>query len=217
MSFAVRAGEIVTLAGLVGAGRSEVVSAIFGAEAYESGSVRLAGAELPRGDPNASMAAGVGYVPEDRRRQALVPAMSVRSNASLARLKDCSPGGVIDFAAEQRLVEEARRALSIRMASPDAAITTLSGGNQQKVVIARWLALRAQAADPRRADQGRRRRRQGGDQRDHRPSRGAGARDSPGQLRIAGSAGAQRPRAGDARRPHRRRTLRAPRSAPSAS
>jgi len=140
VTFAVRAGEIVTLAGLVGAGRSEVVNAIFGAEAYESGSVRLAGARLPPGDPNAAMAAGLGYVPEDRRRQALVPAMSVRSNASLARLEQCSPGGFIDFAAEQRLVEEARRALSIRMSSPVAAITTLSGGNQQKVVIARWLA-----------------------------------------------------------------------------
>jgi len=140
VSFAVRAGEIVTLAGLVGAGRSEVVSANFGAEAYDSGSVLVAGAKLPPGDPNAAMAAGLGYVPEDRRHQALVPAMSVRSSATLARLEPCSPGGFIDFAAEQRLIEEARRALSIRMPSPEAAITTLSGGNQQKVVIARWLA-----------------------------------------------------------------------------
>ena len=102
VSFRVRAGEIVTLSGLVGAGRSEVVNAIFGADRYESGSVKLAGRALPPGDPNAAMAAGIGYVPEDRRRQALVPAMSVRANASLAKLEQCSPGGFIDAAAEDR-------------------------------------------------------------------------------------------------------------------
>jgi ABC-type sugar transport system ATPase subunit len=140
VSFEVRAGEIVTLAGLVGAGRSEVVNAIFGADRYDAGSVAVGGVPLPRGDPIAAMKAGIGYVPEDRRRQALVSAMSVRSNATLAMLKEVSPGGVIDRDAEERIVEEARRALSVRMASPDSVIATLSGGNQQKVVIARWLA-----------------------------------------------------------------------------
>jgi ABC-type sugar transport system ATPase subunit len=140
VSFEVRAGEIVTLAGLVGAGRSEVVNAIFGAEHYDSGSVTVAGVSLPPGDPLAAMEAGVGYIPEDRRRQGLVLAMSVRSNTSLALLKEVSPGGVIDQSAEERIVQEARRKLSIRMASPDSPVATLSGGNQQKVVIARWLA-----------------------------------------------------------------------------
>ena len=140
VSFHVRAGEIVTLAGLVGAGRSEVVNAIFGADRYESGSVTMAGLALPPGDPVPAMEAGIGYVPEDRRRQALVLAMSVRSNASLAMLKEVSPGGLLDQDAEERIIQDAGRALSIRMASPNTAIATLSGGNQQKVVIARWLA-----------------------------------------------------------------------------
>ena len=140
VSFEVRAGEIVTLAGLVGAGRSEVVNAIFGDDLFDAGSVSINGLALKPGDPAAAMAAGVGYIPEDRRQQALVGKLSVRSNATLAALEAVSPGGLIRRDLEDRIMNRAVRTLSIRMASPDVPIATLSGGNQQKVVIARWLA-----------------------------------------------------------------------------
>jgi ABC-type sugar transport system ATPase subunit len=140
VSFEVRAGEIVTLAGLVGAGRSEVVNAIFGADPFDAGSVSINGLTLKPGDPAAAMEAGVGYIPEDRRRQALVGKLSVRSNATLAALEAVSPGGLIRRDLEDQIMDRAVRTLSVRMASPDAPIATLSGGNQQKVVIARWLA-----------------------------------------------------------------------------
>ena len=140
VSFEVRAGEIVTLAGLVGAGRSEVVNAIFGADPFDAGSVSVGGVALPPGDPTAAMEAGIGYIPEDRRRQALVASMSVRSNATLAMLKAVSPQWLIRPALEDRIMDKAVRTLSVRMASADVPIATLSGGNQQKVVIARWLA-----------------------------------------------------------------------------
>jgi ABC-type sugar transport system ATPase subunit len=140
VSFEVRAGEIVTLAGLVGAGRSEVVNAIFGADLFDAGSVSVNGLALKPGDPAAAMGAGVGYIPEDRRQQALVGKLSVRSNATLAALKAVSPGGLIRRDLEDRIMDKAMRTLSVRMASPDVPIATLSGGNQQKVVIARWLA-----------------------------------------------------------------------------
>lgn len=140
VSFEVRAGEIVTLAGLVGAGRSEVVNAIFGADSFDAGSVSVGGVALPPGDPTAAMEAGIGYIPEDRRRLALVASMSVRSNATLAMLKAVSPQWLIRPALEDRIMDKAVRTLSVRMASADVPIATLSGGNQQKVVIARWLA-----------------------------------------------------------------------------
>ena len=140
VSFEVRAGEIVTLAGLVGAGRSEVVNAIFGADSFDAGSVFVGGVALPPGDPTAAMEAGIGYIPEDRRRLALVASMSVRSNATLAMLKAVSPQWLIRPALEDRIMDKAVRTLSVRMASADVPIATLSGGNQQKVVIARWLA-----------------------------------------------------------------------------
>jgi ABC-type sugar transport system ATPase subunit len=140
VSFEVRAGEIVTLAGLVGAGRSEVVNAIFGADLFDAGSVSVNGLALKPGDPAAAMGAGVGYIPEDRRQQALVGKLSVRSNATLAALEAVSPGGLIRRDLEDRIMDGAVRTLSVRMASPDVPIATLSGGNQQKVVIARWLA-----------------------------------------------------------------------------
>ncbi len=138
--FEVRAGEILALSGLVGAGRSEVANCIFGADPYDSGEVWVGGERLRRNDPNAAMAAGVGYLPEDRRRQALVGKLSVRANASLASLEEIAPHGLIQPKREDAIISNAVRSLAIKMASPDVAIATLSGGNQQKVVLARWLA-----------------------------------------------------------------------------
>ena len=140
ISFNIRAGEIVTLAGLVGAGRSEVASCIFGIDPYEEGEVRLNGKVVPPGDPTVAIQAGVGLLPEDRRGQALVAQLSVGVNTTLAVLDLIAPRRVILKERENEIVREAQRSLRIKMASPEVKIATLSGGNQQKVVLARWLA-----------------------------------------------------------------------------
>lgn len=140
VSFSVRAGEIVTLAGLVGAGRSEVANCIFGIDRYDAGEVRVDGRAVPAGDPNAAIAAGIGLVPEDRRQQALVGTLSVSENVTLSILDVIAPRGWLDFKGEREIVSREAKALSIKMASPTVRVSTLSGGNQQKVVLARWLA-----------------------------------------------------------------------------
>ena len=139
VSFKVRAGEIVTLAGLVGAGRTELVNCIFGIDAYESGEVLVAGKKLAGGDPTAAIEAGIGLVPEDRRRQGLVGNLSVVINATLAVLDKIAPSGFIHPDKEAKAFAEATGPVSVKMASPEVPISTLSGGNQQKVVIGRWL------------------------------------------------------------------------------
>ena len=142
VSFTVRAGEIVGLAGLVGAGRSETASCIFGIDPYDSGVVSIGGMPVPRRGPGAAIAAGIALLPEDRRQQGLVSKLSVRSNATLAVLDRITRGGLISGAAEDGVLREASAGLFIKMASPDVPIATLSGGNQQKVILARWLARR---------------------------------------------------------------------------
>jgi ABC-type sugar transport system ATPase subunit len=140
VSLSVRAGEIVSLSGLVGAGRSELASCIFGIDSYEAGEVLIDGAIVPQGDPTAAIEAGIGLVPEDRRRQALVGNLSVRTNSTLAILDRIAPGGIISKAREAEVVERATRSVAVKMASLDVQISTLSGGNQQKIVLGRWLA-----------------------------------------------------------------------------
>ncbi len=140
VSFDVRAGEIVTLAGLVGAGRSELSNCIFGIDTYQGGSVEVDGKVVAPGDPRAAIEAGMGLVPEDRRNQALVPNLSVSINATLAVLRRISPGGMISRDLEESALETATGSVAIKMSSADAPISTLSGGNQQKVVLGRWLA-----------------------------------------------------------------------------
>ncbi|WP_457935457.1 sugar ABC transporter ATP-binding protein [Mesorhizobium sp. 10J20-29] len=140
ISFEVRAGEIVTLAGLIGAGRTELASCVFGVEPYESGSVELAGQPVPAGSPRAAIQAGIGLVPEDRRHQGLVANLSVSTNASLAVLDRIAPGGFVSKRLEDEAVATATRSVAVKMASTSVPISTLSGGNQQKVVIGRWLA-----------------------------------------------------------------------------
>ena len=142
ISFKVRRGEVVTLAGLVGAGRSEVASCIFGIDPYDAGEVMVNGKPVAPNDPAAAMEAGIGFIPEDRRRQALVPQLSVSTNTTLAVLDRVAPHWVISTEREHEIVSEATRSLAIRMSSPGARVSTLSGGNQQKVVLARWLARR---------------------------------------------------------------------------
>ncbi|MCB1498192.1 MAG: sugar ABC transporter ATP-binding protein [Bauldia sp.] len=140
VSLVVRAGEIVTLAGLVGAGRTELVNCIFGVDRYDSGEVLLENRPLPPGDPNAAIEAGIGLAPEDRRHQALIGNLSVMTNATLAVLKRIAPRGIISKERERAAFDKATRSVAVKMSSPNAPVSTLSGGNQQKVVLGRWLA-----------------------------------------------------------------------------
>jgi ABC-type sugar transport system ATPase subunit len=143
VSFKVNKGEILGLAGLVGAGRTETARALFGADIFDSGSVLVEGQEVSISSPRDAIANGIGLVPEDRKQQALFLGLAIRTNLSIAAHDRISSFGVfINGAREEKLVEEYRRLLNIRMASPDQMVGNLSGGNQQKVVLARWLALR---------------------------------------------------------------------------
>ncbi|MGD9483099.1 sugar ABC transporter ATP-binding protein [Streptomyces sp. TRM70308] len=139
VGFEVRGGEVVGLAGLVGAGRTEVVRAVFGADAYDHGSVHVRGAPLPRHDVAASLAAGVGFVPEDRKGQGLVLGASVGENLGLVTLRRASRGGLVDRAGQRRAAAAMAARLGVRMAGLDQPARTLSGGNQQKVAIGKWL------------------------------------------------------------------------------
>src|SRR6266481_337162 len=143
VGFEVRRGEILGVAGLVGAGRTEMARAVFGADAFDSGHVIIEGRQIHIRSPKDAIHHGIGLVPEDRKQQALFLALAVRMNLSMASHKQLTRWGVfIDETAERTMVEEYRKKLNIRMASPEQLIASLSGGNQQKVTLARWLALR---------------------------------------------------------------------------
>ncbi len=140
VSFEVRAGEIVALAGLVGAGRSEVARAIFGIDRPDGGTVTVAGTAIKPGRPLAAMRAGLGFVPEDRRQQGLVMDLSVGRNATLTRMRALTRFGLITGRAERRLAEEWAARLQLKYHRLGDPVAFLSGGNQQKVVLAKWLA-----------------------------------------------------------------------------
>ncbi len=140
VSFVVREGEIVALAGLVGAGRSEIARAIFGVDAYDSGRVRVAGQPLAARSPRASIAAGIGFVPEDRRQQGLVTEGSVARNVASVIRRGLSRGGLLTARAENAAAAPWAGRLEVKTNALDMRATTMSGGNQQKVVIAKWLA-----------------------------------------------------------------------------
>ncbi|MCU1582782.1 MAG: D-ribose transporter ATP-binding protein [Microbacteriaceae bacterium] len=140
VSFTVRAGEIVALAGLVGAGRSEIARAVFGVDNYESGTVRIGGKRVPKRNPAAAMALGLALVPEDRRKQGLILESSVSRNATLAIRKKLASFGIIRSASENRSARIWADRLRVKTASLDTLAGTLSGGNQQKVVLGKWLA-----------------------------------------------------------------------------
>ena len=142
VSFEVKSGEIVGLAGLVGAGRSEVAQAVFGADRADAGAVKVAGKVLRNGSIQAAMAAGVALVPEDRQHVGLVLPMSVGANLSMAVLKRLTVGGLIADSREQQLAGQAIEDLRVKTAGTRVAAQTLSGGNQQKLVLGKWLATR---------------------------------------------------------------------------
>ena len=157
-----RSGEIVALAGLVGSGRSEVARAIFGIDRYDAGEVTVDGQPLRRAAPTAAMAAGIGFVPEDRRQQGLVMDMSMQQNVALASLGRLRKGGLIRVLGRARDGRRLGRAGSrSSTAGSTDPVATLSGGNQQKVVLAKWLGRQPERAHRRRADPGHRRRHQG--------------------------------------------------------
>jgi inositol transport system ATP-binding protein len=143
ISLEVRAGEILGLAGLMGAGRTEVARCIFGADTHARGIIEIDGMPVTIRTPVDAIRHGIGLVPEDRKQQALFLDLAVRHNLSISSLKGLTWGRwFVNETAETEMVERFRRSLDIRMASPDTQIADLSGGNQQKVVLARWLALR---------------------------------------------------------------------------
>jgi len=142
VSLSVRRGEILGVAGLVGAGRTEMARAVFGADPFDSGRILIDGQPVRITSPQEAIRHGIGLVPEDRKQQALFLSLAIRLNLSMAALDRVSKWGIfVDEAKESAMVEEYRKLLSIRMASPDQIVANLSGGNQQKVVLARWLAL----------------------------------------------------------------------------
>ncbi|MGI5468561.1 sugar ABC transporter ATP-binding protein [Streptomyces sp. CA-132043] len=139
IGFEVRAGEVVGVAGLVGAGRTEVARAIFGVDAYDAGTVEIDGKELARGDVRAAMRAGLGLVPEDRKGQGLLLDASLQDNLTLARLHRDTRGGLVDRGAQRREAARVAGQLKVRMSGLGQSVRTLSGGNQQKIVIGKWL------------------------------------------------------------------------------
>jgi rhamnose transport system ATP-binding protein len=142
VSFEVRAGEIVALAGLVGAGRSEVARAVFGIDRADAGGVEVHGRRLPAASPNAAMAAGIGFVPEDRRQQGLVMPISIERNMALASLERLRRFLLIPRLSERRFASEWATRLQLRYGRLSDPASSLSGGNQQKIVLAKWLARR---------------------------------------------------------------------------
>jgi ABC-type sugar transport system ATPase subunit len=140
ISFGVRAGEIVGLAGLVGAGRSEVAQAIFGLDDRATGRVSVRGRALAPHSIEAALAGGIGLVPEDRKRQGLVLSLSCRENASLAALPRLTRAGWVRRAAERALAQRYTGRLRVKAPSLATLVASLSGGNQQKIVLAKWLA-----------------------------------------------------------------------------
>jgi simple sugar transport system ATP-binding protein len=141
VSFTVHAGEILGVSGLLGSGRTALAKALFGLVAPERGTITLDGRDVPAGDPIRAAAAGIGYVPEDRLTEGLFLTQSIVQNIAVGRLEAHSrAAGVLDLAA---LLGEARDwlgRLKVKAPDPDAPVRSLSGGNQQRVVLARWMA-----------------------------------------------------------------------------
>jgi ABC-type sugar transport system ATPase subunit len=138
----VRAGEIVGLAGLVGSGRSELAQAVFGVAPPESGTIEIDGRSVNISRPEDAIALGIAYAPEDRQRQGLVVAMTVGENIGLTRIWKLMRGPFLNFEAEDKLADEYIQMLRIKTPSSHQIARNLSGGNQQKIVLGKWLATK---------------------------------------------------------------------------
>jgi ribose transport system ATP-binding protein len=138
--FTLHAGEILGIAGMLGSGRTELLMSLFGAEPVDCGEVRVGGKAVRPHSPAAMKCLGLALTPEDRKRQALVPPMSVRDNMCLAALGRIARGGLITKRRQRPVVQRLIHQLQIVLSSSEDPVTSLSGGNQQKVVIGNWLA-----------------------------------------------------------------------------
>jgi len=142
ISFSVKEGEILGVAGLMGAGRSEIARAIFGVDLKDSGDVFIGGQKVSINTPIDAIRSGLGLVPEDRKLQALVLSMAVRENITLAHLSDFAKSGIVSKAKERKDASQHVQELDIRTPTIEQKVANLSGGNQQKVVIAKWLGVK---------------------------------------------------------------------------
>ncbi len=140
-SLAVRTGEIVGLAGLLGSGRTETARAVFAADPHRGGDIRYLDRPARFAEPRDAIAAGIGFCSEDRKHEGIIPGMSVRENLTLALLPALSRSGVVDETEQRRIVDRFIKDIGIKCASPEQPIRELSGGNQQKVLLARWLCM----------------------------------------------------------------------------
>jgi len=141
INFDIKEGEILGVAGLMGAGRSEVMEVIFGFHKKDSGSIKLNGKDLTIKHPRDAVKAGIGFITEDRKSKGLVIDASIRENIALTNLKAISSGGIISNSKENKMVIELIKRLHVRTTGGGQEVKSLSGGNQQKVVIAKWLGI----------------------------------------------------------------------------
>jgi rhamnose transport system ATP-binding protein len=142
VTFEVRAGEVVGLAGLVGAGRTELARVLFGITPADSGEIILNGQRAQIASPQDAVALGIGYVPEDRRRHGVILEMPIAANMTMAIHPLIFHGAWLQFGAERQLALDYIRELGVKTYGPEAPGNSLSGGNQQKVSLARWLAAK---------------------------------------------------------------------------
>jgi len=140
-SLSVRSGEISGLAGLLGSGRTEVARLIFGVDQLDAGTLTMAGVPVKFGEPIDAINHGIGFCSEDRKVEGIVPEMSVRENLTLAILPRLARSGIIDEARQLEIVNKFIQRLGIKTSDPEQKIRELSGGNQQKVLLARWLCM----------------------------------------------------------------------------
>ncbi|WP_414470763.1 sugar ABC transporter ATP-binding protein [Microvirga sp. M2] len=141
VGFDVRPGEIVGLAGLLGAGRTESARAVFGADRPDAGTIRFAGSDNAIAQPADAIGAGMGFCSEDRKLEGIIPDMSVRENMILALMPTLGRRGIVDEGKSRAVVDRFIKLLGIRCSGPEQRIRELSGGNQQKVLLARWLCM----------------------------------------------------------------------------
>jgi ABC-type sugar transport system ATPase subunit len=142
ISFSLRAGEILGIAGLIGSGRTETALTIFGITPATRGEIRLDGKPVTIGSPAAARALGIAYIPEDRGQQGLIRSQTIRENIALASLDDLVDGLVVNGARETALAKQFIELLGVRSRGPEQPVRQLSGGNQQKVVLGKWLATK---------------------------------------------------------------------------
>jgi inositol transport system ATP-binding protein len=139
VSFSVKRGEILGFAGLMGSGRTEVLETLFGIYGAESGSIKINGKEIKIREPHQAIAAGIGLLTEDRKKTGIMGVLSVRDNMSVASLSKFTTGGILRKPLIEKQCEEQRQSLSLKTPSLNQQIQNLSGGNQQKVLLSRWL------------------------------------------------------------------------------